>query len=93
MTDKTPELVGGKYSRDVIDTFCSLQGIPDLTDSQWKILIDWCKDLDETKNLKDEATYVLKNIERLEADLESYNQTYLETHGKTWEENRQSEKE
>jgi hypothetical protein len=93
MTDTTPELVGGKYTRQVIDTFCSLQGIPDLTDSQWRILVDWCKDLDETDNLKDEATYVLENIDRLEADLESYNKTYLEIHGKTWEERRQDEDE
>ena len=68
MNEITPELVGGKYTRQVIDTFCKLQGIPELTPNQWEILVDWCKDLDEGKNLKDEAAYVLENIERLEAD-------------------------
>ena len=86
MNEITPELVGGKYTRQVIDTFCKLQGIPELTPNQWEILVDWCKDLDEGKNLKDEAAYVLENIERLEADLESYKQAYFDTHGKTWEE-------
>ena len=86
MTDTNPELVGGKYTKQVIDTFCKLQGIPELTPNQWTILVDWCKDLDETDNLKDEATYVLENIDRLEADLESYKKIYLETHGKSYEE-------
>jgi hypothetical protein len=88
MTHETPELIGGKYTKQVIDTFCKLQGIPELSPSQWKILVDWCKDLDETDDLKQEATYVLQNIERLEADLISYNQTYIDLHGKPWEDNR-----
>jgi hypothetical protein len=86
LTDTSQELVGGKYTRQVIDTFCKLQGIPELTPIQWTILVDWCKELDETADLKDEATYVLENMDRLEADLESYKQTYFDTHGKTWEE-------
>ena len=92
MTDTNPELVGGKYTRQVIDTFCKLQGIPELTPNQWNILVDWCKDLDETENLKDEATYVLENIDRLEADLAEYKDVYFSVHGKTWEEMNSEEK-
>ena len=87
MTDTTPELVGGKYSRQIIDNVCNAKKLPLLNDKQWKLLIDWCED-QEPDNVSDEVDYFLANLASIEADTDDYEQVYLRIHGKTYEERR-----
>ena len=85
MTDTTPELVGGKYSREVMDKVCKARKFPLLNDKQWKLLIEWCEDVD-LDDVSDEVSYFLKNLDSIEADTDDYKQAYLRVHGKTYEE-------
>ena len=87
MTDTTPELVGGKYSRDVIDNVCNVKELPLLNDKQWKMLIEWCEDVD-LDDVSDEVDYFLRNVDSIEADFDDYDEAYLRIHGKTYEERR-----
>ncbi len=87
MTDTTPELVGGKYTRQIIDNFCNVRKFPILNDKQWKLLIEWCEDVD-LDDVSDEVDYFLENLDSIEADTDDYEQVYLRIHGKTYQERR-----
>jgi hypothetical protein len=92
VTDTTPELVGGKYSREVMDKVCNAKKRPLLNDKQWKLLIEWCEDL-EPDDVSDEVDYFMANLASIEADTDDYEEVYLRVHGKTYEESRSKEKE
>jgi hypothetical protein len=87
MTDTTPELVGGKYSRAIIDNFCNVRKLPILNDKQWKMLIEWCED-QEPDDVSDEIDYFMDNLDSIEADFDDYDKVYFRIHGKTYEERR-----
>jgi hypothetical protein len=87
MTDTTPELVGGKYNREVIDKVYNARKLPLLNDKQWKMLIEWCEDL-EPDDVSDEVDYFIANLESIEADFDDYEQVYLRIHGKPYSERR-----
>ncbi len=92
MTDTTPELVGGKYTREIIENVCNVKKLPLLNDKQWKMLIEWCEDL-EPDDVSDEVTYFLRNLASIEADSDVYDEVYLRIHGKPYSERRSKEKE
>ena len=87
MTDTTPELVGGKYTRQIIDNFCNVRKFPILNDKQWKLLIEWCEDVD-LDDVSDEVDYFLENLDSIEADTDDYEQVYLRVQGKPYSERR-----
>jgi hypothetical protein len=87
VTENTPELVGGKYSREVMDKVCNAKKRPLLNDKQWKLLIEWCEDL-EPDDVSDEVDYFMANLASIEADTDDYEEVYLRVHGKTYEESR-----
>jgi hypothetical protein len=87
MTDTTPELVGSKYSRQVINDVCEARKFPLLNDKQWKLLIEWCEDV-ELDDVSDEVSHFLENLDSIEADTDDYEQVYLRIHGKPYSERR-----
>jgi hypothetical protein len=70
-----------------MDKVCNAKKRPLLNDKQWKLLIEWCEDL-EPDDVSDEVDYFMANLASIEADSDDYDEVYLRIHGKTYEESR-----
>jgi len=72
MTDKSQQFVGGdkfpKVSRQWLEDHYPER----LTDKQWDILVDYCSGSIDEDEYQADLLYAIKNIDRLEAEYESY---------------------
>ncbi len=84
MTDKTQQFISDKWqlSRHSLEIAYGKK----FTDNQWRILCEYCGEIEDETEFDQEVDEIISTIEQVEKFDTSYRQRLIDKHGKTWEE-------